>query len=269
MPEPGRRRGFQLQRRTRCRRSCAVWVNGRWVSAGLRPLLTRSSVLPVLLLSPFLSSACNQAASPQNPNTASKADVTSELVPQPGEQLGSVVSSCESALRERELCHDGVQACDDSHDCRAGMFCCEDGEPASDRCEPKRCSRFEVCTPGSTCRTPRTSCVDGYCRGQRPAVAIPCGEDTCTGERSICCVSEARGTRHCASECQAQEYDIECMKAADCPVYEICLIAPSGHHVCGPFSHNFGVACASDAECPSFDGRTPSVCVHGECAMVE
>jgi hypothetical protein len=177
---------------------------------------------------------------------------------------------CEPASRETERCLPGVLACDDSQDCPARRFCCVDGEPTSYRCEQHSCGSFEVCTPQSKCRTPGTSCVDGYCRGKRPAVAIPCGAETCTDAQSVCCVSADQGKRYCASSCESPfEYGIECTSAADCPVNEICLIAPLGHRSCGRLSHNLGVACAGDAECPSLDGRRPFTCQNGECLPIE
>ncbi len=169
-------------------------------------------------------------------------------------------------------CTWGTRACDDSDDCPASMACYPDNlEVAWARCRPLEgieSASYEGCNPDSTCRTPETYCDGEHCKARRPAgVTIPCGAETC-GAGQMCCVNRGTESRRCANECEVFELLIMCKDRRDCPRGELCLVAPLGDHVCGKLTHNMGVACASDAECPEIP-ICQLVCVDGDCQCPE
>lgn len=170
---------------------------------------------------------------------------------------------------------EGFLACDDSNDCPSASVCktfgtdwidaqCVDLEEQAYR----GAGPFEICTPGSQCRTPRTSCREGLCRAPRPPVTIPCGDVECSAGAPVCCISTFEDERHCSASCELGERGFECRDARDCPARELCTIAPLGDQYCGTLSFDIGVACAVDSECEVARQAYPHMgihCVNGSC----
>ncbi|MFO0555043.1 MAG: hypothetical protein U0271_42085 [Polyangiaceae bacterium] len=140
-----------------------------------------------------------------------------------------------------------VSRCDESQDCGDGQVCCEavDGElPFYDRrCfalgktsakSSGPCPGEELCVAGGpACRTPGTSCVDGFC--VKP-LANP--EAGCSSNAE--CLPEQRCVRSAGAkaECTVHWHDQQsCEKSDDCKDY--CVGAKS---TCRKFSGAVGLA---------------------------
>ena len=141
--------------------------------------------------------------------------------------------------------------CDDSSDCGPRERCCEEWF-TSDRdvtvCKAGGCELHELCVPERPCRTPRTSCVSGVCRGT--GARIPCGAVTCQGKTPLCCVDEVHGTRTCGARCESGNA-IACTHRADCPPGNWCQ-GYGGRTWCTGMVDiaNASVLCAADSDCP-------------------
>jgi hypothetical protein len=172
--------------------------------------------------------------------------------------------------------------CDDSSDCPAGHTCCSEmgGDPAYEVCLPldpsgwHRCNGFELCRPGSPCRTAGTSCERGICQLPRPppnAIQVDCFGQTCTGATPICCAPPSNQACQAGPKCVSDRLDcyyqspvIECSGADDCAPHEHCLFYPPIEHpgwstYCSQW---FGggiqpVVCRTAQDCPNLYGQEP------------
>ncbi len=157
--------------------------------------------------------------------------------------------------------------CDDSGDCPLRHTCCLEHDHRL--CVPlagdgwNRCGDYEVCAPGSPCRSAGTSCSAGSCAAPRPSTSIECFGQKCTGSTPICCAPprteechrEAKCVRD-ARECYYLAPAFTCLAPADCPRRQVCVANPLfGWTWCVQSwdAGNTALVCRTDADCPKHD----------------
>lgn len=121
-----------------------------------------------------------------------------------------------------------VARCNGSDHCGAGQMCCMGVNDtfAYQRCVPfsdamlkagrGSCPGHELCQPGSACRTPGSTCIDGRC------------------------IKAPKAPNHI------------CDTAADCLVGQRCLRPGGGSPVCTDFPKDYLESCEKDETCKTF-----------------
>jgi hypothetical protein len=185
---------------------------------------------------------------------------------------------CARALPAVGLTQKSVgRECDDSSDCGDGALCCEQtygsGEPTQIMCVPpapgKRftCEFEEQCSPGASCRTPRTTCSQGQCvstdsrSATAPAARLACGGRVCPDTAPTCCATGATPSCTAASACGPGD-DVSCTRGAECEDGEFCAVVPLGGSFCTHRDDGMvAAACADATDCVVFcEGRGKPRC---------
>jgi hypothetical protein len=159
---------------------------------------------------------------------------------------------------------DTIARCDESIDCDESEICCAQllyGGLEANLCVPTgqdgpACEWHELCVESSSCRMPGAVCVNGAC--QKAVPSVPCGDATCAGPKSVCCLEPMR----CGAATECPTNAIRCSRRDDCLKGQSCEISFLGTQCTGQVAWGAAsIVCESDEDC-----RDLPQCKRARCA---